>query len=286
MFLVTGAAGKTGRAIIRALSEQKVRVQAFVYRAEQKEIVESCGASEVVIGDLRDEDAFQRAAQGAHKIYHICPNVSPYEVEIGKIAISAAQAACMDHFVYHSVLHPQTQKMPHHGLKLKVEELLLESGLPFTILQPTIYYQNILSEWERIVERGVYSVPYAVAMELSMVDLPDVAEVATRILAEPGHTGATYELCGVNLISAEEIAKKLSEKLDQRIRVERRSIQEWTHQAKRSGLGEYQIDVLVKMFRYYDTYGLPGNDRILRFLLGREPIGIRAFIDRVISSRV
>ena len=286
MFLVTGAAGKTGRAIIQALSEQKVKVRAFVFRADQKEIVESYGASEVVIGDLRDEDAFLRATQGAHKIYHICPNVSPDEVGIGEIAIAAAQAACMDHFVYHSVLHPQTQKMPHHGLKLKVEELLLESGLPFTILQPTIYYQNILSEWERIVERGIYSVPYAVQMELSMVDLPDVAEVATRILTEPGHTGATYELCGVNLISAEHIAKKLSEELGQRITAESGSIQEWANQAKRSGLGKYQIDVLAKMFHYYDTYGLPGNDRVLRFLLGREPTGIRAFIDRVISSRV
>jgi uncharacterized protein YbjT (DUF2867 family) len=286
MFLVTGAAGKTGRAIIQALSGQKFKVRAFVYRVEQKEIVESYGASEVVIGDLRDEDTFLQAAQGAQKIYHICPNVSPYEVEIGAMAIAAAQAACMDHFVYHSVIHPQTQKMPHHGLKLKVEELLLESGLPFTILQPTIYYQNILGGWEKILESGIYSVPYAVDMELSMVDLPDVAEVASRIVTEPGHTGATYELCSGNMISAEEIAKKLSENLGQRIRAERGSIQEWAHQAKRSGLGEYQIDALAKMFHYYDTYGLPGNDRVLRFLLGREPTGISAFIERVISSRV
>jgi hypothetical protein len=33
--------------------------------------------------------------------------------------------------VYHSVLHPQTEQMPHHWHKLRVEEMLLESRLPW-----------------------------------------------------------------------------------------------------------------------------------------------------------
>ena len=35
--------------------------------------------------------------------------------------------------------------MPHHWLKMRVEEKLFASGLPFTILQPAAYMQNVLA---------------------------------------------------------------------------------------------------------------------------------------------
>lgn len=73
-----------------------------------------------------------RSAQG---VYHICPNVHPQEVEIGRIAIDAARAAHVERFVFHSVLRPQIEAMPHHWRKLRVEEMLLASGLNFTILR-------------------------------------------------------------------------------------------------------------------------------------------------------
>ena len=282
MILVTGAAGKTGRAIIRTLSEKKEGVRALVNRAEQIKTVETCGAVEVVVADMRDVDAVIQSAKAVNKIYHICPNMSPDEVEIGLAAISAAQAASVDQFVYHSVLHPQTQKMPHHWLKLQVEELLLESNLPYTILQPTIYMQNVLAEWERIVEDGIYSVPYSIEMTLSMVDLEDVAKAAAHVLTETGHLGATYELAGPYMISAVQVAEIISKKLERRVKAETKPIEAWVEGASASGLGKYQIETLVKMFQYYDTFGFPGNSRVLSHLLGRPPADFRVFIKRVI----
>jgi uncharacterized protein YbjT (DUF2867 family) len=82
--------------------------------------------------------------KGVGAIYHMAPNVSPDEVAIGKAVISAAKRAGVEHFVFHSVLHPQIEAMPHHWRKLRVEELLLESDLPWTILQPTTHMQHIL----------------------------------------------------------------------------------------------------------------------------------------------
>ena len=72
----------------------------------------------------------------------------------------------MEHFVYHSVLHPQTEKMNHHWQKMRVEEMIFESGLPFTILQPAPYMQNLLAGWKSIVEDGVLRVPYSVDSEI------------------------------------------------------------------------------------------------------------------------
>jgi uncharacterized protein YbjT (DUF2867 family) len=229
------------------------------------------------------EDSAQ-AVEGVSKVYHICPNVSPHEVEMGKLIIAAARVAAVDHFVYHSVLHPQTQKMPHHWNKLLVEELLLESNLPFTILQPTIYMQNILGGWEAIVTKGIYAVPYSVESELSKVDLEDVAEVAAQVLTEPGHRGATYELCGVDRISSEEVAQILSEKLGHEIQAVKKSIDEWVQEAKASGLKGYRLETLVKMFEYYNAYGFPGNKLTLHSLLDRPPTDFGGFVEKVIQQ--
>ena len=54
MILVTGAAGKTGRAVVSALAQRGATVRAWVRRSEQAPTVRSAGASEVVVGDMAD----------------------------------------------------------------------------------------------------------------------------------------------------------------------------------------------------------------------------------------
>lgn len=150
MILVTGAAGKTGRTIIQALAKSGETVRALVHRFDQVSSLRALGVDDVLVGDLRDQASMDRAAQGVRAIYHMAPNISPDEVSIGKTIIAAAQSADVERFVFHSVLHPQIEAMPHHWLKARVEELLFASGLPFTILQPTAYMQNVLA-WKSVV---------------------------------------------------------------------------------------------------------------------------------------
>jgi uncharacterized protein YbjT (DUF2867 family) len=280
MILVTGAAGKTGRAVIRALTAKGEAVRALVHRPEQVRLVEGVGAREVIVGDMRVQATMGQAAQGARAVYHICPNVSPDEVDIGQVAIGAARSAGVKRFVYHSVLHPQVEAMPHHWQKLRVEEKLFESGLSCTILQPAVYMQNVLAHWDQIVGQGVYPVPYAVETRLGMVDLEDVAEAAAVVLIEPGHTGAVYELVGAEMLSQTEVATILSQQLGRPVRAEAVPLETWERQARESGLGDYQVETLVKMFRYYERYGFWGNPRVLGWLLGRPPTTFVAFVER------
>lgn len=281
MILVTGAAGKTGQAVIRALVARGAVVRAFVYRQEHTARVKDLGAQEVVVGEMHDEAIFRQATHGIGGMYHICSNMNPTEVGIGRIAITAARAAGVQHFVYHSVLHPQTEAMPHHWQKLRVEEMLFESGLAFTILQPVAYMQNILAGWQTIVAQGVYRVPYAVTTRLGMVDLEDVAAVAATVLTEPGHAGAIYELAGPDVLTQAEVAAVLSQVLQRPVRVEQTPITQWTSQAQAAGLGTYQIETLVKMFRYYEQYGFWGNPQVLGWLLKRPPTHFPAFLERL-----
>jgi NAD(P)H dehydrogenase (quinone) len=284
MILVTGAAGKTGRAVIRAVVGRGAVVRALVHRPEQAAAVRALGAQEVVTGDMRRSGIMHHATRGVQAVYHICPNVHPDEVAIGHAAIEAAQRARLGHLVFHSVLHPQVEAMPHHWRKMRVEEVLLASGLAYTILQPAAYMQNVLAQRESVVQRGIYAVPYAVDTKLGMVDLADVAEVAAKVVAEPGHEGATYELCGPEILTQVEVANLMGRQLGQAVRAQAVPREAWQEEAREGGLSQYQVETLLKMFVYYEQHGFGGNPNVLACLLGRRPTGFASFLERVVAE--
>lgn len=280
MILITGAAGKTGRAIIQALAKSGESIRALARRNDQVDRLKSSGVADVIVGDMLDPADISRAVQGVRAIYHIAPNVNPDEVAIGKIIIHAAKSANVERFVFHSVLHPQIEAMPHHWQKMRVEELLFESGLSFTVLQPTIYMQNILANWNQI-ENGIYPIPYSPQTCLSMVDLDDVAQVAAKVLTEAGHQNAIYELVGVSSISQTQVAEILSEQLNRPVTAKVISLDEWERNARASGMGDYQVTTLLKMFRYYERFGFAGNPNVLTYLLQRKPASFERFVSLV-----
>jgi uncharacterized protein YbjT (DUF2867 family) len=271
MILVTGAGGKTGRAVVAALAARGAAVRALVHREEQAGAATALGAREVCVGPFDDAPALARAVAGASAIYHICPNVSPHEVAYAGAVVQAAVAAGVRRLVYHSVLHPQVEAMPHHWNKMRVEEMLFASGLDVTILQPTAYMQNILAGWREIAEAGIYRVPYPVESRLSLVDLDDVAEAAALVLTQQRHGGATYELVGTVPLSQIDVAQTLSEALDKPVRAVTEPVEAWEARARAAGMGDQQRETLARMFRYYARHGLVGNPRVLTWLLGRAP---------------
>ena len=285
MILITGAAGKTGQAVSRALSKGTEPVRALVYRAEQVPIAEASGACEVHIGDMSDASTIANALAGIRAVYHIPPNMSVNEVLIGRNIITLAISSGIEHFVYHSVFRPQIEAMPHHWRKMRGEEMLFSSGLVFTILQPTAYMQNILGGLDQIQEEGRYRVPYGTDTSTSLVDLEDVAETSAIVLSADDHANATYELVGMEAVSQDEIARILGETLNLDVQAETQPLDAWARDARSAGLGEKQIDGLVKMFQYYEQYNFKGNSRVLKGLLNREPTKLHEVITREITRR-
>lgn len=281
MILVTGASGKTGQAVVAALARAGASIRALVRRPSQFEALTDLGATEAIAADLRRVSDLRGAVERARAVYHICPNVTQDEVAIGRAVFEAAREARVEHVVLHSVLHPQTEKMPHHWNKLRVEEALLESGLAFTILQPAPYMQNLLAGWKTITEAGVLKNPYPVETRLSLVDLRDVAEAAAIVLTQPGHLGATYELTGTPALTQTEVAEILSRALGRPVRAEAEPLAVWEARSRAAGLADERRAMLVKMFDYYARHGLSGNPNTLRWLLGREPTSLAEFARRV-----
>ncbi len=285
MILVTGAGGKTGKAVIKVLVARGAPVRAFVRSIAHGAALTAMGVREIAAGAMDDPHALSRAVRGTDAIYHICPNVSPDEIAFAKALITAATDLGVPRFVYHSVLHPQIEAMPHHWSKLRVEEMLFASALDITILQPTAYMQNSLAQWDRMKHDGIYRVPYPIETRLSLVDLEDVAEAAAIVLTKDGHVGATYELVGTSPLNQIETADAFGRALNKTIRAEAETIETWDQRARSACMDDYQLETLTKMFRAYARDGLKGNPNVLGWLLGRPPTSLTAFAARIAANQ-
>jgi hypothetical protein len=82
------------------------------------------------------------------------------------------------------------------------------------------------------------------------------------------------------------IASIFSRELGRAVQVEEISQEKWGREARRQGLGDYQVETLVKMFRHYDRFGLEGNPNVLGWLLDRIPTSLTEFILRVERERL
>jgi uncharacterized protein YbjT (DUF2867 family) len=284
MILVTSAGGKTGKAMIERFAAQSEPVRAMMRHAEADDALQALGAVEVVHADLSDANAVAEAASGCRAIYYICPNMSEDEKVIGENVIAAAKAADVERLVFHSVLHTQVQALQHHWTRMFVEEAIVESGVPFSILQVGSYYQNMLPGWPKMLETGIHTMAYDVDARMSLVDLGDVAESAVRVLNDPGCENGIFEICGP-VITLTEKAEILSEILGQSIKPLKLPVDDAVAHAAHLGVGAYGQDCMRKMFAHYDIHGLVGSSRVLEWILGRPPTDFRAFAQTVAAYR-
>lgn len=276
--LITGASGKTGKAMISALSKQGYAITAFTHKNEYSRELLSLGAKDVQIGDLRSDNDLSRALTGMDAIYHICPNMTPDESIIGKNIIRLCEKHSVNRFIYHSVLHPHINQMPHHWQKMEVEEELFRSKLKFTIVQPTAYYQNMLGYLSSILE-GKYPMPYSTSAKISLVDLRDVADAVGKLFDNESYSYGIYELVGSIPYTQDEIAEKLTVRLRYPVKAMEVNKADWENNAKKANLPDYSRETLLSMFNYYDQFGLKGSPVTLTYILGRKPITIEQYLE-------
>jgi hypothetical protein len=67
------------------------------------------------------------------------------------------------------------------------------------------------------------------------------------------------------------------------VRAEEEAISDWRLRA--GELSEYGFENLIRMFEYYDRWGLIGNPNVLRWLLKREPASLESFIRQSLKER-
>jgi uncharacterized protein YbjT (DUF2867 family) len=283
VILVTGAKGLSGRAVVHQLAAAGERVRAFDLAPDVTELEELHGV-DAFVGDLADAADVRRAMDGVRIVVYIGPPLDPREGHMGHTAISAARAAGVEHFVYFSIAHPQLQSMPMHSVKLEVERHLLMSRLPYTVLQPTYYMQNVFVA--DAVRDGVLRQPFAVETKVAHVDLRNVVTIVGQVVASPvSHAYATYQLCGGDLRSGLELAEVIEAESGRPVRAARWKMVVGTEAGPGSTEWEdYRADAVIRLLDHYERYGLRGNANVLTWLLGRRPTSFPEYVRRCLAE--
>jgi uncharacterized protein YbjT (DUF2867 family) len=278
--LAIGAAGKFAGLVVPALAERGEKVRGLVRDATQGEAVRKLGATEIAIGDLRDGANLDAALKGIDAVFYIAPAFLPDEAEIGKGMVDSAKRAGVGRYVFSSVIHPVLSALGNHAQKAPVEEALLSSGMEYTFLHPTVFFQNLTATWPKIVETEVLAEPWSLDTRFSSVDYRDVAEAAAIALTEDRLLYGTFELCAEGWLNRKDAAAIIGEVLGRAIKAERID-----PKLPAAGAGP-GAPALEKMFDWYDKRGLMGSDLTLRAILGREPRTLHTFFEELNAGSV
>ena len=282
--LLTAANGRTGRAVLKALANAGADVKVFVRDEGQWPALKELGAASCALGDMEDASTIDAALASCDKIIHIGPPMHPNEVGITGRFINAAKAHGVEQFIYYSVMHPLRRAVRHHRLKLDAEETLIESGLPYTIVQPIRYMQHLELIWKKVLATGIHSMPFNIDVRFNVADLRDLAEATAIVATQPGHLYATYELAGPEALSQRDMAEVISRVLGRKIRAEALSLEQMEKNARAAGAGDDRVTQMLTMNQHYDDYGFHGNPNVLRWILGREPNTFENYVRRVAAG--
>lgn len=279
MVLVTGASGQVGCAVIRALKQRGLAVRAFIHTPANEEKVREAGAAEVFIGDMNKEDDLESAFRGVEAVYFICPAADPNEDGIGQKMIQAAQAQGNVYFVYHSVLHSVLQDMPHHKKKLHVEQMLVDSGLTYTIVQPAVFMQMLMPAVKSVGGGGPLIQKFFLTNDtrMNLLHLDDLGEAVGAIFSSREYENGTYELCGKENYSLADLEAAFSQAAGKAITSAYIPDEVFLSQMGMAP-DAYKAQTLLTMFRHYNTHSFCGNSRVLTQILGREPRTLVEFV--------
>ena len=208
--LVTGATGNTGSLIVSQLRERGEDVRALV-RDEAKATPLRSRSVEVVLGDLDDPASLAEPMDGVDKVYLVTWNGASAEQQ-RKNAVDAARRGGDPHIVVGGALGPPSRIIEQID---SANDYLKDSGLPWTIMQPTFFMQNLMAARATIGQGQIY---WDLGDgRLPAIDVRDIADCAVAVLTGDGHEGKTYDLTGPAAISFYDMADVFSREVGHQV---------------------------------------------------------------------
>ncbi|MEP0640524.1 MAG: NmrA family NAD(P)-binding protein, partial [Roseobacter sp.] len=165
------------------------------------------------------------------------------------------------------------------------EEVVRNSGLPFTIVRAAWFAQNFSEGYLRDpILGGVLPMPGGDIAE-PIIDIDDIAAVVVAALTEDGHLGERYEVTGPRLMSFAEMAGVLSTTLGRHIQHVPISFEDFHANVAEAG-DDFVADVFTKIARETldgrNAYVSDGVERAL----GRKPRDFAEFAAAAASQGV
>ncbi|MBO0840864.1 MAG: NAD(P)H-binding protein [Sciscionella sp.] len=272
MILVTGATGTVGTPLVTELLAKGAQPRAMV-RGKGTAVD---GADEVV-ADLADPASLAPAVDGVSVIYLLVP-VVPNMAQLARNVIDAAAKAGQPRVVLHAAIGVERRYTDSRFIAAHVEvfDHLVDSGLPWTLLAPNGFLQN-LSNQRQSLRAGVLASSIGDA-RVSLIDARDVAAAAAAVLTGDGHAGKTYTLTGPQSLHDKEIAAELSTALGHKI-----DYMAVTPEASRAamldaGMPQWTVDGIIELNEMYAKRLAEQVSPDVPTLIGRPPRSLADFV--------
>ena len=214
--LVTGATGNTGSGVAASLLARGRRVRALVCD-EAKAIGLRVQGAEIAVVDLdRPETLSDDLLDGVTGVYFVTWNGPSALQQSRNLLETITRSGAAPHIVRLSGYGtPQSRIISELA---KCEEELKASGLPWTILKPTFFMQNVMMAASTVREQGAIYFDWG-SGKAGMIDLRDVVDCAVGVLT--GEAGAVegeiFVLTGPAAIGFADVAASLSQVLGQAV---------------------------------------------------------------------
>jgi uncharacterized protein YbjT (DUF2867 family) len=241
--LITGATGTVGGAVLDRLGTTGCDVRVLTRDAARAEALRARGV-EAVVADFLQPETLGPALAGVRVVFLLTP-ISPAQVLQARNLITAATASGHHPRIVRLSVHQASPDAPTRISRqhAEVEDAVLSSGLPYTLLRPQSFMQNTLLLAHMVAATGTIYQPFKDG-RLGMINARDIAEVAARVLTEEGHEGRVYTLTGPAAISFHDVAQALSEVLGTAVRYIDVSLEAAKEAMLRRGVPEWLADAL------------------------------------------
>ncbi|SCF28019.1 SDR family oxidoreductase [Micromonospora mirobrigensis] len=272
--LVTGATGNVGGAVARSLAAAGMPVR--VAGLDLAELRRRFPGVPAVRLDFADPGTFDPALADAGALFLLRP---PQIARVGPTLNALVDAAVrhrVGHVVFASVTGADTNRVvPHH----RVETHLRACGLPYTILRPGFFAQNLADAYRRDIREDDRIFLPAGNGRVAFVDTRDLGDVAAVVLADPAaHAGAGYTLTGPEALDFDQVAALLAEVLGRPIGYRPATVGGYLAHLRRRGLPLVQALVQTVLHTGLRRGQAERVDPTLPHLLGRPPRTLRQYV--------
>jgi uncharacterized protein YbjT (DUF2867 family) len=222
--LVIGATGQQGGALARLLLQKKHEVYALTRNTESEspkaQNLRNLGAK-IIKGDLDNPDSLKQATNDVDSVFLMgtfAEDGTEGETRRGKMMTDIAKEQNVAHLVYSSVVNADKNTgIPHFESKYKVEQHIKNCGIPYTIIGPTFFMENLLSYSRAGLQQGQLALPLSPSRILQQSTLKNIAEFSALVLERRNSfLGKRIDIASDEL-TGEQAANVLSDELGHKI---------------------------------------------------------------------
>jgi len=280
--LVTGSTGTLGGEVVKQLSSSTpaINIKAGVHSAQNVKKVKDGDEVEVVLIDYNKPETLKEALSQVDKLFLLTPDV-PNAHELASKLVIEAKKAGIRHIVKQSVMGADLEAdVGTFRLHRQAEEIIEQSGIPFTFLRPNEFMQNFINFHSHFIKNNnAFYLPLEDA-KVSLVDVRDIAAVAVKSLTEDTsdkHNNKTYLITGPEALSYYQAAEILSSATDKKISYVNISEEEARGAMKEMGMSDWLINTISELNDYFRKGNASQVSSAVEEVTGKKPISFSQF---------